>query len=301
MRLDLADLRLFLCVAEAGSITQGAQQAHLALASASERLRSIEADAGVMLLQRHARGVRLTHAGETLAHHARLILRQQTQLRHELEDFANGMRGQLTLYANTSALVGYLPERLAPWLAARPQLQVELQERTSQETLALIRAGLAEAGLVSDALEAEGLLRYPLTADHLVLILPPGHRLAGRSALPLQATAGQAFVGLTHGNALQVHIEAQAQALGQALSLRIRMKTFDGLGQMVAQGVGLGIVPLAVALQQRRRHRLRIRPLADAWARRTLCLCLRDWNELSAPMHSLLTHLTGDERPARTR
>ena len=88
MRLDLADLRLFLCIVDAGSITQGAMQAHLALASASERLRSIEADAGVALLERHARGVVATPAGEALAHHARLILRQQALLKGELHDFA---------------------------------------------------------------------------------------------------------------------------------------------------------------------------------------------------------------------
>ena len=112
MRLDLADLRLFLCIVDAGSITQGAMQAHLALASASERLRSIEADAGVALLERHARGVVATPAGEALAHHARLILRQQALLKGELHDFATGARGTLNLYANTAALTAFLPPRL---------------------------------------------------------------------------------------------------------------------------------------------------------------------------------------------
>lgn len=74
MRMDIADLRLFLAIAEAGSITAGATQANLALGSASERLRTIEADAGTPLLNRHPRGVSLTEAGAALAHHARLIL-----------------------------------------------------------------------------------------------------------------------------------------------------------------------------------------------------------------------------------
>lgn len=106
MRMDIADLCLFLAIAEAGSITAGATQANLALGSASERLRSIEADAGTLLLNRHPRGVSLTEAGAALAHHARLILQQQAQLRGELQAFAQGARGTLHLYANTAALTG---------------------------------------------------------------------------------------------------------------------------------------------------------------------------------------------------
>ena len=103
MRLDLADLRLFLMVVEAGSITAGAERAHLALASTSERLRTMEAEAGITLLTRHPRGVTTTEAGEALAHHARLMLRQQSLLREELQEFASGARGTLHLYANTGA------------------------------------------------------------------------------------------------------------------------------------------------------------------------------------------------------
>ncbi|OPE27641.1 LysR family transcriptional regulator, partial [Pseudomonas aeruginosa] len=117
MRLGLADLHLFLSIVDAGSITQGAARANLALASASERLRRIEDDAGVVLLERLPRGVLTTEAGEALAHHARLMLRQHDLLKGELQDFAVGARGTLHLYANTAALTEFLPSRLAPWLA----------------------------------------------------------------------------------------------------------------------------------------------------------------------------------------
>jgi DNA-binding transcriptional LysR family regulator len=126
------------------------------IGSASERLRTIEADAGTALLHRHPRGVSLTEAGAALAHHARLILQQQAQLRGELQAFAQGARGTLHLYANTAALTNYLPSRLAPWLAERPRLHVELLERTSPEVVRAISAGQAEAGIISDAVDAAG-------------------------------------------------------------------------------------------------------------------------------------------------
>ena len=293
MRLDLADLQLFLCIVEAGSITQGAAQANLALASASERLRSIEADAGVRLLERRPRGVVATEAGEALAHHARLILQQRRLLQGELRDFAVGARGTIRLYANTAALAEFLPAKLARWLAARPQLNIDVKERTSAEIVKAIAAGLAEAGIVSDAVaaEADGLQLQPVATDHLLLIAADGHRLARHRSAALADVLHEPFVGLAPGNALQDHIDEHARNAGHALAFRIRMKTFDGLCEMVAHGVGVGIVPASIARRFRRRYRYRALALSDAWARRRLCLCFRDWDALSPTVRELLTHL----------
>lgn len=291
MRFDFTDLRLFLSVVDAGSITQGAARAHLALASASERLRGLEQDAGVPLLLRHARGVTTTDAGEALAHHARLILRQQALLRGELRDFAQGSQGTVHLHANTAALAEFLPQRLAPWLAAHPRLNVELKERTSAEIVRAIAAGLAQAGIVSSAIEAPGLVRQPLADDHLVLIAPAAHALASARALRLAEVLGEPFVGLEPGSALQEHIDEQARRAGRELAFRVRMKTFEGLCDMVAHGVGIAIIPRSIAMRLRRRHGLRPVALDEAWARRQLCLCFQNWEKLPPPMQSLLLHL----------
>ncbi|MGE0808881.1 MAG: LysR family transcriptional regulator [Burkholderiaceae bacterium] len=291
MRFDLADLRLFLSIVDAGSITQGAVKAHLALASASERLRSIEQAAGVPLLERRRRGVVATEAGEALAHHARLMLRQQSVLQEELRDFASGALGTIHLYANTAALTEFLPSRLAPWLASRPRLSIDLKERTSAEIIRLIGAGLAQAGIVSDAVAAPGLLRQPVAADPLVAIVPRGHRLAGNTAIRFSALLDEAFVGLTPDSALQEHIDEHARDAGRPLRFRIRMKSFDGLCEMVASGVGIGIVPHSIARRHRRRHPCHALSLSDPWARRQLCVCLRRWSDLSASTRSLLIHL----------
>ena len=285
MRLGLADLHLFLSIVEAGSITQGAVRANLALASASERLRRIEDDAGVALLERLPRGVVTTEAGEALAHHARLMLRQHDLLKGELQDFALGARGTLHLYANTAALTDFLPPRLAPWLVQRPNLHIELKERTSTDIVRTVAAGLAQAGVVSDAVQAPELVLEPVAKDHLVLIM------AALSKLSLQEVLHEPFVGLMPGNALQDHLDEHARAAGHALAQRIRMKTFEGLCQMVAHGVGLGIVPQGVASRYKRRYGFVARPLSDAWANRSLCLCYQDWDALSKPMQRLLQHL----------
>lgn len=297
MRFDLADFRLFLCVVEAGSITGGAARANLALASASERLRNMESDAGVQLLVRGARGVTTTEAGEALAHHARLMLRQQATLMSELQGFADGEKGTLQLYANTAALTDFLPGRLARWLAGRPHLNVELKERTSADIVRTIAAGLAEAGIVSDAAEVPGLSFQPIAEDHLVLLLPPEHGFASAGAACFADLLDEPFVGLAPGNALQDHIEDHARSAGRSLSVRIRMKTFDGVCEMVSHGIGVAVMPKGIASRYRRRHAYRTLPLQDRWALRQLCLCHGDWQALCAPMKSLLLHLGAKPNP----
>jgi molybdenum-dependent DNA-binding transcriptional regulator ModE len=74
LRFDLVDLRLFLNVAEAQSITHGAERSNLALASASGRIRGMEVALGTQLLARDRRGVKLTAAGQCLIEHARLVV-----------------------------------------------------------------------------------------------------------------------------------------------------------------------------------------------------------------------------------
>src|SRR5215468_5616538 len=131
MRFDLSDLRLFLSVVEAGSITRGAERLHLAVAAASTRIRNMEAALGTPLLNRERQGVQPTPAGRTLVHHARLLLQQAERMRGELAEFASGVRGHIKVMSNTNALTEFLPVPLSEFLAAHPNVNIDLEERLS--------------------------------------------------------------------------------------------------------------------------------------------------------------------------
>src|ERR1700755_2204426 len=100
MRFDLVDLRLFIAVADARSITGGADRAHLALASASARIKGLEAVFAVPLFKRGRRGVELTAPGESLLDHARLVLHNVEAMRGDLARFASGVRARGPLLAH---------------------------------------------------------------------------------------------------------------------------------------------------------------------------------------------------------
>src|SRR5262249_38604410 len=120
MRFDLVDLQLFIAVADHRSITRGADRAHLALASASARIKGLEEAFGVALFKRGRRGVELTAAGESLLDHARLVIHNVDTMRGDLSRFASGVRASVHLLANTSGLSEHLPKALAPFLLDNP-------------------------------------------------------------------------------------------------------------------------------------------------------------------------------------
>jgi len=147
MRFDLVDLRLFLHVTEAGSVTHGAQRSHLALASASARIRGMENALGVPLLARDRRGIALLPAGQCLLEHARLIVQQVERMRGDLGSFARGLAGSVRLLSNTAALSEYLPRVIAGFLTANLTISLDVEERESADIAAALGSGAADVGL----------------------------------------------------------------------------------------------------------------------------------------------------------
>ena len=290
MRFDLTDLRLFLAVVDAGSMTHGAAEVGLSLPAASERLRDMEAIGKVKLLERGRRGVRPTSAGEALAHHARLILRQMAEMRGELSEHASGLRATVRLAANTAALTEFLPQRLGAWMAAHPRIDIDLKERQSIEVARAVAADLVEIGILSGAVDTGGLYLRPFAVDRLVVVIPRDHALAASRRLAFADILDRHFVGLADG-ALQGHIDAQAQRLGLRLKMRLRMRTFEGICHLVAAGVGLGIMPETAARRGGRSAGTAYVRLADDWATRQLSVCVRAEKELTPAAHGLFEHL----------
>jgi DNA-binding transcriptional LysR family regulator len=291
MRFDLTDLRLFRHVVEAQSITRGAERAHLALASASARIRGMEDVLGVPLLKRGRRGVQPTDAGRALLDHARIVLQQIETMRGELGAYSRGLKGHVRLLANTAAMSEHLPALLAKFLAANPSIDLDLEDRESPAIAAAIAAGDADIGIATEASLLPGLESHPFRPDRLVLAVAAGHPLAGRRRVGFAELLDLDFVGLTRGTALDEHVTRHATRLGRAMRLRVRANSLDAVCAMVAAGVGVGIVPEATARRQRRALPLAMVRITEPWAARQLTLCVRDSRHLSRPARRLLDAL----------
>ena len=296
MRFDLTDLRLFLTVAEQGSLTKGAAALNLALASVSARVSGMEAELGAPLLQRSRRGVGPTAAGATLVRHARLVLGQVEQMRGALRPFGTGLRGRVRVQANTATLAEFLPRHLAQFLVAHPDLSVDIEERTSAEIALAVAEGRAELGLAADITDLAALQTHYLAPDQLVAVVARGHRLAGRAQVGFADVVGEPFVGMADA-ALEVDLAERAARLGRQIDYRVRLRGIATLGLLIEAGVGVSILSqdLASALAQ---SAVAVVPLAEPWAARRLYLCARDFTTLTPQAGALARQLTAPLRSA---
>ncbi len=296
MRFDLTDLSLFRHVAEAGSITRGAERAHLALAAASTRIRNMEDALGVALLTRSRQGVVPTQAGRTLLQHARAILRQAERLHEDLGAYSGGLAGQIRVLSNTNALTEFLPEALSSFLATHPNVSVDLEERLSDEIVGLIAEGVADLGIVAGTVDAGGLETYPFRRDRFVLVVAHDHALAKRGKTGFEDVLDHDFVGLDRSSALQRFLAAKAVRIGRPLRLRVQLRSFDAVCRLVECKVGIGIVPETTARRVMRTMAIAVVPLTDPWAVRELTICLRSMKELPLYGRQLVEHLRAGAR-----
>ena len=291
MRFDLTDLSLFRHVVEAGSITHGAERAHIALAAASTRIRHMEQALGAALLTRGRAGVTPTQAGRTLLQHARTILAQSERLREDLSAYAGGRAGQVRVLSNTNALTEFLPETLSTFLAAHPHVSVDLEERLSDEIVGLIAEGVGDIGIVAGTVDPGRLTTYPFRSDRFVLVVARDHPLARRARIGFAEVLDHDFVGLDRASALQRFLADKAARAGRPLRLRIQLRSFDGVCRLVERNVGVGIVPETTARWAARTMAIKAVELTEPWALRELAICVRDHKALAPYARELVDHM----------
>ena len=295
MRFDLLTLNLVLAIAETRSITRGAAREHLALAAASKRLSDLETRLGVLLFERRARGVELTEAGRALVRHIRSLNASLHALESEVVEFSRGIKGHLRIAANASAIAECLPADLAAFSQAHPGIRISLEDLTSAEVQAAVAEGRADVGIFVPPQHESRLSCQPYREGELAVLVPRGHVLAGRAAIPAAdlnptATAAVRFdalldfdiVGLHLGAAVHEQMRERAQALGRTLNVRVQVRGFDAIAQLVEAGLGVAVLPKGVA--QRFARIFAVQPLAldEDWARRPYLLAVRTQEVLPA-------------------
>jgi DNA-binding transcriptional LysR family regulator len=291
VHFDLVDLNIFRHVVEAGSITHGAERAHLALAAVSTRIRNMEAELGASLLVRRRQGVTPTQAGRALLQHARTILRQAERLQEELGAYGGGLAGQIRVLCNTNALTEFLPEALSSFLSKHPHVSVDLEERLSDEIVGLIAEGVADVGIVAATVDVSPLKTFPFRKDRFALVVASNHPLAKKTKLTYAQVLDYDFVGLDRASALQRFLADKAARIGRPLRLRVQLRSFDAVCRLVECNVGIGIVPETTARRVSKTMAIATLTLADSWAARELKICIRDLDDLPPYARQFVEHL----------
>ncbi|MFP3517045.1 LysR substrate-binding domain-containing protein [Pseudomonas sp. SIMBA_077] len=300
MHFDLVDLRLFIQIAESPSMTQGARKAFMSPAAASARIKSLEESLASRLLYRDSRGVELTPAGQLFLQHARVIMRQVDYMKNEFTEYGAEASGHIRIFANTTAATEFLPEILAGFLAERPGVTVDLQERLSRDIVRGVMDGSTDIGIIAGPIKADGLQVIHFSTDQLIVVTPVEHPLAKRKKIKLTETLGYPHIGLHEGTTLLRFLNEQVALSGQTLNMRIQVYSFEAMCRMVEAGVGLAIIPESSARRHQQTMGLKIIELDEPWRVRERSILVRDLEALPAVIRALisifLTHDSAGER-----
>jgi DNA-binding transcriptional LysR family regulator len=295
IRPNLTTLRMFLSAYMLGNLSKAAEREHIAPSAISKRLQDLENEVGAPLFYRHARGVTPTPAGEVLAGHVRRIFDDVNRMSADLSEFTSGVRGQVRIHAHSSAVVQYLPSQIASFVHSYPAVRVVLREETSPNVLQSTLDGVADIGIFASNLPAPpGLQVRPYKRDQLGALFASADPLSRRAGVTLPDLRDSDHIVLETGSSLQILVARMAESLGLELNTRIEVKTFEAAMRMVEAGLGVTIMPEGVVLACGGNLAVRAVPLDHSWARRSLVVCIRDEDKLTASARLMLHHLRAD-------
>jgi DNA-binding transcriptional LysR family regulator len=290
---DWVSLRIFLAALDLGSVTRAADRCGIATSAAAKRIQMLEADCKVTLLERGARGVRPTVAGEVFARYARGLLDFAARLGDDMRAFAAGSLGSVRLHATASALAGHnLAQALATFGVEQPGIQVELNENVSLAILRDLLEGRADLGIVTvGGTMPVGLEAQPWREDRLLVVVPDNHPFVGQASVSFAEVLEQPLIGVLESGALSLQLEEAAQRLGRRPRYRFRVASTDAARSLVAAGHGVTVMPDGMARPHEAALGLAGIPLAERWSRRRLRLVSRSAGLLALPARLLQEHL----------
>ncbi|MBN3802400.1 LysR family transcriptional regulator [Paraburkholderia sp. Ac-20336] len=285
---------MFVAVCQERNIARAAEREFIASSAVSRRIAEIEAVIGLPVIQRQSRGITVTPVGETVLRYALAIIGNIEQMSAELSRFSSGAKGRVRVVANLSSIVQFLPEDVAAFGRAFPDVSIELEEENSADVLRIVDEHGADFGICNPVAGSEAFEQAPYRQDRLAVLVPGAHRLASASRVAFDDLLHDSFVGLRSESALTRLLTQQAANASRQLDVRIRVSSLDALCRMVHAGLGIAVVPEPVGLLYVNTLDVRLLALSNAWAERHLIMIFRAREQLSASAAALVAFL-GDQ------
>jgi DNA-binding transcriptional LysR family regulator len=294
-------VQYFVAVAENGSLTRAAHQLSISLSTLTEAVHALEQDLGQKLVERHPRGVQLTHKGQQFLRHATKILADVADSRRALADGRSIAGGEVQIGV-TALVAGYVfSDLLARFRRAYPGVAVNAVEdgREYLEHL-LVNGELDVAVVVLAAAPADALETEILEVSPNRLWLPLGHRLCQEAEVPLAAIARERQIVLTVDE-IEARADAHWRAHGLKPPIAFRTRSVEAVRSLVATGAGVAILPeLVYRPWSLEGDRIEARPIAEPLPTVEVGLVWRRGSPLSPAARDFIA-VARTQRAARSR
>src|SRR5271168_35226 len=292
--MELHQLRYFCAVAESGSFSRAAEQAHVSQPSLSQQIMKLEDELGARLFDRLGRSVRLTELGQTFLPRARAVLRELEAARGDVTEQKDSFGGSLSIGVIPTVAPYLLPQHLTTFSRKFPQVRLTVVEEITPLLLDQLRAGKTDLAILALPIRGHEFETFPLLTERLFAALPAGHKLAKRSSLSLKDLRAEPFLLLRDGHCFRDTAVAACDRVRLHPQIIFESGQFSSLLSMVGAGMGVSIVP-EMAIEKK--SRCRFVRLDDPAAARTIGAVTLRGRSLSRAHHAFLSHLRASPAP----
>jgi len=242
--LDVRRLRVLREVALQGSFSAAAEALSFTQSAVSQQIAALEREAGAVLVERSARGVRLTEAGEALVRHTDTILARLSEAEAELEAIAGLRGGRLRMAAFESAGATLMPLAIREFAERHPAIELSMTMGEPEETEPLLKSGELDLvlGFGSRFAEQDGIERRLLIEDPMLLVLPQDHPLANKRNLRLADLAAEAWIGGRPTCECNRLIYGACSRAGFDPRIAFETEDYAAVQGFVAAGVGVSLI-----------------------------------------------------------
>ena len=248
LMLDVRRLRVLKEVAAKGSFSAAAESLAYTQSAVSQQIAALEREAGATLVERGARGVRLTQAGRALVVHAEAIIARLNAAERELEAIAGLHGGHLRLVAFPSAASSVMPLAIAEFRRRHPAVELSLEPREPDDAIACVKSGGCDVALSIEAsfrpLEDPAIAKAHLVDDPMFLVMSSDHPLARKRHQRLEDLSEEAWIQGSMTSCPDVSILLRAcNKAGFEPRIAFHSDDYTAIQGFIAAGVGVGLIP----------------------------------------------------------
>ncbi|WP_422026634.1 LysR family transcriptional regulator [Roseovarius sp.] len=287
---SLFDYRMVLTLCDCQSFRLAAEVLAMSPSALSRQLAALEANLGVRLFDRDTRNVSPTASGHTFAQLAERMLNTADNVMEEFDAHLSASRGRLTIAGLPSVTVGLLPGLLKSFAEQHAGIDLRIMDALSESVVEAVAAGRADIGFTAGTIAARDRLSFhPLLDDSFVAVGAARGPLAEERSYGMGELIAMPIIAMEIGTSVRELLDGACQRHGLALSPRFEVAHLATAGALVAEGLGVSILP-TLTLPVLPMERLIQRPVRDFGAKRRIGLVHQQGRSLSPTGMAFLEH-----------
>jgi DNA-binding transcriptional LysR family regulator len=245
--MDLRQLEIIRAIADTGSFTAAGEKLRVSQSAVSRQILLLEEELGEAVFHRIGRRIRITPVGESLLQLSHRVFQDLHDTVSAISDTRESLKGTLRLVGGMTVCLYAFPALLAEVRRIHPELDVKITVGSADRSIAMLRSGAGDLGLLTLPVEATDLVSVPVLEEELLLIAYPSHPLARRKRITIKDLHRQPFILFETGSITRRLVDELFAREGADTQVVMETENVEIIKAMVRHGLGISIIPWQAA------------------------------------------------------